>query len=1057
LFLEAALMPEESLHQDYGRLAGFLRRIRFRLKLLATLQFLLLLSSGLILVLLGSFSALELKKLFPYLPFFYSILSIFFLCGVLFLGLWRMASKHSLEGVARELEKKFSHLKDDVTNSLLLFDQIRRTSGPDQMSRPLVAAQLRKTADEVATIELAHAVDLKRALIPLRVFIPLLFAFLAMLGLDPQFSRRSLALILHPFSALPVRATFISIEPKGSIVLRGTPVVIRAKTMGNVPERLMLSIWPEGPKEAIHLKMEPEGEGVFTYPMGSVLSSFSYQAYHGSAASPVYDIRVVDPPEVAKLKLILIPPYYTGLPREMSSEGHIEALKGTLVNLEAQATKVVTEGRMVLNQGSQFVLKVEGDRLKGSLPIFHPGTYSIRVKDELGFENLSPAQYEIRIIPDRDPEGKIISPGQDLEVSGNEVIPVLYTAKDDFGITSVRLNYQMAGKERFIDLKGHSGRSLGVETFKWDLSNLDLTPGERVLYRLEIWDNDSVSGPKAGYSRTFAFSVKDDKARAARESEEAQQIADALLDLLADQLEDKRDRDSLAKGLEDIEKQIDKSLGRMREKTERFDWDALKSNLVSLKERMGYEAKETVTQEMERLALHAEDMAKRARMEEVEALAKEVRNRQRRLVDSFNDLKDRLTGEGLEAMMKELKRIEELLRSVMDALSKLATGLPDEFMNSQEVRALDFQDLFKDLEEIQKRLMAGDLSGALEAAQRLLQALSEMMAALGRAGAQAGMSPFDRLQGEMSRQSGELEKIVGEQREILKETEKVNRDVRARVEDETEKRLNHSLPQLREVLEELRRFFPDEQRQLIEELGKRLGERSLEQFSKLVEDLAKDLSEKPAQELIRELKKRMEDLTPSPNEIMTQDDRAKFPDLTLRQENLKERTSNLKEKLDMLAQLFPGMDTEILNDLKGAAGSMGEASGRLGREDAPGAIPPEQETIRRLTRSQQAMQQMAQQMAMRMAARWGYELVYDPRAGWYYGPWVPRPTLPQPEFKRPLEKGYTGIDREEFDPPSKDAYKVPKMFREKILESLKEGVPSQYKRDVERYFRGLAE
>ena len=80
--------------------------------------------------------------------------------------------------------------------------------------------------------------------------------------------------------------------------------------------------------------------------------------------------------------------------------------------------------------------------------------------------------------------------------------------------------------------------------------------------------------------------------------------------------------------------------------------------------------------------------------------------------------------------MKELKKLEELLRSVMDALSKMATRLPEEFINSQELSGLDFQDLFKDLEEIQKKLMAGDLSGALEAAQRLLQALSEMVANL---------------------------------------------------------------------------------------------------------------------------------------------------------------------------------------------------------------------------------------------------------------------------------------------------------------------------------------
>jgi len=137
---------------------------------------------------------------------------------------------------------------------------------------------------------------------------------------------------------------------------------------------------------------------------------------------------------------------------------------------------------------------------------------------------------------------------------------------------------------------------------------------------------------------------------------------------------------------------------------------------------------------------------------------------------------------------------------------------------------------------------------------------------------------------------------------------------------------------------------------------------------------------------------------------------------------------------------------------------MGDASKKLQKEDAPGAMPPEQEAIRRLSKSQQAMQQMAQQMAMRMQAlRWGYPLVYDPRPGWYYGPWIPQPTLPQPEVKRPKEKGLTGIDREEFEPPSKDTHRVPKIFREKVMESLKERVPSPYRRDVEKYFRGLTE
>jgi hypothetical protein len=321
------------------------------------------------------------------------------------------------------------------------------------------------------------------------------------------------------------------------------------------------------------------------------------------------------------------------------------------------------------------------------------------------------------------------------------------------------------------------------------------------------------------------------------------------------------------------------------------------------------------------------------------------------------------------------------------------------------------------------------------------------------------MSPFGKLQEEMNRQAGELDKILAEQKEILGQTEGIDRAVKRLAEEETEKKLSRSMPSIREALEELDQSLLPEQKDVIEELGTLLKEGKLERFSQVTKELDKEVAGRAqAQKPLRQLREMMEDLVSDPRESMPPDVKERFPGLASRQDTLKEKTATLAEKLEMLAQLFPGMDTEILNDIKESAGSMGDATRRLKGEDAPGAIPPEQDVIRRLSRSQQGMQQMAQQMAMRMqAARWGYQLVYDPRPGWYYGPWVPMPTLPQPELNRPREKGYTGIDKEEFEPPSKDAYKVPKVFREKIMESLKEGIPSQYRREVEKYFRGLTE
>ena len=1057
-------MPKESLHHEYDRLAEFLRSISLRLKLLAALKFLLLLPSIILLIFLGSLFVLEMKETFPYLPPLYSGIAIVSLGILFFLGAWQILSKSSGKRVARGLEEKFPELRDDVTNSLLLFEQLNNHRDSSPISKELIIAHLKKTAEEISTIHPHQVVGYKKALGHLKLLFPLLITVLVILVIDPSFVNRSLALILHPFSNIPIQKTSISVEPKGSVVLRGSPLVIRAFAKGYIPPSLSLSIWPEE-GEVKRLKMELEGKDQFFYHIPSTQFSFRFQAFHNSDVSPIYNVRVIDPPDIGKITLTLIPPDYTGLPKETNENGQIEALKGTVVNLEAQATKRVKEGKVVLSQNNQLLLKVDGERLTGSLLVFYPGIYSIHLKDEMGFENPNPVSYPIRLILDKYPEGEIIRPEHDLEISGDEILPVHYTVRDDFGITRVRLNYQVGGKEDSINLKNiQQSRSIGPEIFKWDLASLALTPGEKILFRLEIWDNDSISGPKKAYSRTLTLSVRDERARAAREGEEAHQIAEALLDLLADQLEDQKNKNQLAGEIEEILTRVDKNLARMEKRAERFDLEALKRNLTSLKDRLPHEPKETTTQEMERLALLAEEISKKAKMNEVEAMAREIKNRQNRLMDFLKEFKGPLNREALEAIMKELKTLGELIRSVMEALIKLTPKLPEEFMNAPELQGFDFNDLLKDLEEIQQKLMAGDIQGALEAAQRLFQALSEMMALLGKVGSQVGMSSFERLQGEMARQTGELDKILMEQKEILSETEKIDRELKWEIEKEMEKRLDRSLSRMNETLEKLHHSPTEEQKDLIEELEKLLKAGNLEKFSALAEGLKKVFSEKSDdQKRIKELVDLIKSIVPQPNEVITPGQKEKFPELSKREENLRERTNHLREKLEMLAQLFPGMDSEILNNLKGATGDMGEASGNLRKEDAPSAIPPEQEAIKRLTQSQQAMQQMAQQiaqqMAMRMQAnRWGYQWWgYDPRPGWYYGPWVPMPTQPQPEFNRPLEKGYTGIDREEFQLPSKDAYQVPKIFREKILESLKEGIPPQYKREVEKYFRGLTE
>ena len=76
------------------------------------------------------------------------------------------------------------------------------------------------------------------------------------------------------------------------------------------------------------------------------------------------------------------------------------------------------------------------------------------------------------------------------------------------------------------------------------------------------------------------------------------------------------------------------------------------------------------------------------------------------------------------------------------------------------------------------------------------------------------------------------------------------------VEEETEKRLNRSLPQFQKSLEGLHRSLPAEQSDVIEELEKLLKEGDLERFSELAKNLEKELSGRPdIQKLIEESEK----------------------------------------------------------------------------------------------------------------------------------------------------------------------------------------------------------
>jgi hypothetical protein len=55
------------------------------------------------------------------------------------------------------------------------------------------------------------------------------------------------------------------------------------------------------------------------------------------------------------------------------------------------------------------------------------------------------------------------------------------------------------------------------------------------------------------------------------------------------------------------------------------------------------------------------------------------------------------------------------------------------------------------------------------------------------------------------------------------------------------------------------------------------------------------------------------------------------------------------------------------------------------------------------------------------------------------------------------EGGRTGASTRDFRLPGKEAYRVPKTYREEVVDALKGKFPPAYREQIEQYFKNLVE
>jgi len=1100
--------------EEYQELSSFLRRFIRRLRFFQGLEALCLIAICAVLLFALGAGIFEIKIFFPYAPLAYSMLTAAVLLCVVGWASFRFLRRFPQERAALYIEQKQPKLRNNLINSLQLYPQVAQAHNSAGFSASMVMALLRTTRNQVATLKIDDLVDNRRLKSSARLLGLLLMPVSAMVLFNPSWVGGTISMLTRPLDHLPPSQTIIELEPKGLRVVRGAPVTIRAATAGAQPASLELMTWT-GTNErgelvgAEKVPMENLGAGQFSAKIARLEKSLQYRAVAGPFASATYNAEAVDAPEIANVQLILYPPAYAALGSVSVPEGNIEGLKGSTVRLDAVTTKDVTKAEIVMDDGKKIPLKTDGRKLQANLVLFQSQSYRIQVEDAHGFRN-SPITYELKVKPDAFPTVDLLQPTEDLEINGDEILTLEYGARDDFGISEIALVVKIGDREDKTTLQKEESKRLIVrDQYKWDLGRLALREGEDAVFLLQVFDNDTISGPKIGTSRSIRLKLKNLKGEHKQVAEMIRDLNSRMVDLLGDHLETPMPGEKQNAAAQESEKKFEQNLADAIKRTEEImsraekdrisdfatwsDLQALKRNLEFTKDDLlrkqqqapstdeKLKTRDEIAAELERMSLLSEDIGNRMKAQELASTAQDLARSQERLMESLEKLQS--GDKNLDAIMKQVAELSKTLDALQRAAAQLAQQMPDDFMNPETMQGLGFDEMQRALQEIQKKLEQGDIEGARQLARALFNQMAQMVAALQNAQRSQMASSMGRMQGEMQRQGNELQEIAREQQEILLKTEGLNNSALTERDAALKNKLDEFLKKAVAELGQLTELFPDREgpddpslltnmddatmNALLKNMIAKLSNKDFPGYGEGDGLTRKELAKKrTAQQEARaqragktldNIKSELEKIMAEPAQALSDTDKRSLRELAHRQDVLKERTEELHEKLESLFQLFPQLDPKIVQNIGEAGKEMGSAHNRLGQLDSRGAVPPERGALERLSQSQQQMQQSMQQMAQRG------QLGNMPMARLYrqgrflpFGSLTPLPGMPQfPEFD--IESGFTGLDTEKFHLPGKDEYKAPRNFREEILESLKQGVPPQMKEQIERYFKNLSE
>ncbi|SIQ67900.1 DUF4175 family protein [Pontibacter lucknowensis] len=563
------------------------------------------------------------------------------------------------EQAAARVGDHYPEIKDKLLNAIQLKDLDR--------TNELIAASIAQRSSQLINYPFEEAVTYRENKPLLKyIALPAVIMLLIALLYPTIFVQGTERIINYKKHYTPLAPFRFVVENESLQTYRGEDFELQVQLEGKtIPNEVYIHY--NGRRQ----RLQKSGNG-YTYTFKQLQRPVEFQLEGSGFMSDDYNLKLLSRPNLKNFHMeVAYPAYLKRKPDLIQNTGNATIPAGSTITWNFDATETERVEINFENASESLVAQFKENLFTASKQFTESQNYGVDLRNAHS-TNKEEINYQITTIPDRHPQ---ISLEQYHDSALYRFVVLAGEISDDYGLTRLALNYKVTNDKnpqaKYKSVPIGLNRQQLSQTYyhQWNTASLQLNPGDKLEYFVQVWDNDGLNGPKSARTRSFELRVPSRRDLEQELNSNAQSVESQLSKSLErstklkeelaqseEKMKTKRDLNwQDKKQLEDLaekRKQLEQDISSMKEL---FDELNKKQNMLSEQDKQLAEK----AQELKKLMDSLLDEETKKLYEELEKLLQEQNPKDSELQKLLSKLDNRERN-----LERELERALELFKQL---------------------------------------------------------------------------------------------------------------------------------------------------------------------------------------------------------------------------------------------------------------------------------------------------------------------------------------------------------------------------------------------------------